>query len=151
MSPKLKGTVLLKDALLENIKQSVYQVGRLWRECFDNVVLPGPELWGWISYSELWRKYFPRWQQEDSQIKIQEFVSTCGCKTSNCVNFKCGSLGKNVWTSTNFSKKLKTTKTFFSLIFLMLICSFLGLISASSNLPAKLFFDLRSLCCNKQW
>lgn len=53
LSPKLKGTVLLKDALLENIKQSVYQVGRLWRECFDNVVLPGPELWGWRSYSEL--------------------------------------------------------------------------------------------------
>lgn len=141
MSPKLKGTVLLKDKIfLENIKQSAYRVGRLWTECFDNVVLPGPELWGWRSYSELWRKYFPRWQQE--------FLSTCGCKTSNCVNFKCGSLGKNVWTSTNFSKKLKTTETFFSLIFLMLICSFLGLISASSNLLAKLFFDL---CCNKQW
>ena len=79
----------------------IYHTGWLWRVCVDNVVLPGPELWVWKPYFDLCRKYFPRWEQEDSQTTIQDFVTTCGCKTSNCVNCKCGRLGKKCF---DFSK-----------------------------------------------
>ena len=58
---KLKDMILSKDALLEHMKRSAYQVGWLWRECFDNAVLPGPVVWGYKSYFELCTKYFPRW------------------------------------------------------------------------------------------
>ena len=79
----------------------IYHAGWLWRVCVDNVVLPGPELWVWKPYFDLCRKYFPRWEQEDSQTTIQDFVTTCGFKTSNCVNCKCGRLGRKCF---DFSK-----------------------------------------------
>ena len=81
--PKLRETILSKDALLEHIKRSAYQAGWLWKECLYNVILPDPEIWGWKMYFESCTKYFPRWQREDSIITIQDVVSTCGCKKSN--------------------------------------------------------------------
>ena len=77
---KLKDTVLSKDALIEHIKRSAYRAGWLWRESFDNVVLPGPERWGWKPYFELCTKYFPRWHQEDSQTTIQVLCQHVGVR-----------------------------------------------------------------------
>ena len=50
---KLTDTVLSKEDLIVHIKQSAYQAGWLWKECFDNLFLPVSETSDWKPYFEL--------------------------------------------------------------------------------------------------
>ena len=143
---KLKDTVLSKDALIEHINRSAYRAGWLWRESFDNAVLPGPELWGWKPYFELCTNYFPRWQQEDSQTTIQDVVSTCGCKTSNCVNCKCELLGKNVWTSANVRENVKISETFYTVLDLSYVIMFFPDLIVPYHIYLQYFFSALEVC-----
>ena len=93
--PKLKETVLSRDALFEHSKRSSYQAGWLWKECLVNVILPDPELWGWKINIASRLKYIPRWETDaTSTTDIETVISICSCKTNRCINCKCGTSHK---------------------------------------------------------
>ena len=107
--PKLRETILSRNALLEHIKRSAYQSGWLWAECVANINLPSPILWGWKLNSENWGKFLPLWQLCTSSTFIEVVLTTCGCKTDSCKNCKCGTLGEKCLIFCKCLRKCKNT------------------------------------------
>ena len=108
--PNIRGTILSRNALLQHIKISVYQSGWLWAECLANINLPSPTLWGWKMDSENVIKFFPLWQMSTSNALSMEVVlTTCGCKTDNCKNCKCGTLGEKCLKYCKCNRKCKNS------------------------------------------
>ena len=105
--PKLRETILSRDGLLEHIKRSAYQAGWLWRECWLNITLPNPVLWGWKTNSEDIDTFSPQWQQSAPETTIEDVLTMCGCKTDSCKNCKCGTLGEKCLAFCKCQRKCK--------------------------------------------
>lgn len=148
----MKDIALSRDALLEHIKRLVFGAGWLWKECFGNVVLPGPELRVWKTYFDLFTKYFP-WCQQDYQTTIEDVVSTCRCKTRNCMNCRCGGLGKKCLNFCKCQWKCqKKSEIFYAVLDLSYVNMFFSKFSQCLTIPIfNTFFGLRCLGCDKQW
>ena len=77
------------DALYMHILRAVHTSGFKWVECRENVSLPDPDKWGYIWTDDM---YVPKWLSRPSTFLLEEFVSTCKCKTAKCTGCKCAKL-----------------------------------------------------------
>ena len=105
--PKLKETILSRDALFEHVKRSTYQAGWLWKECLVNVILPDPRLWGWKTNTGSHITYIPQWETNTATVKLETIISICSCKTNRCTACKCGTASKKCLIYCNCQRKCK--------------------------------------------
>ena len=81
----LRKIPMSRHGLIQHTKRSCLQAGYLWRECFENIVLPDPLSWGWILQDG---KLVPRWQDVDT-ANLSSVLKTCHCTKKSCTSCSC--------------------------------------------------------------